>query len=171
MLEGSTTSKTTLRISLVLIWFDDSPYSIKGLGKIIDPTIVHKDQLMKISSFFNTHTHTKRYPLTWTKSDKLLSSNSPSCCLAYPTSSGYPTRILGEGVVYRITQLDHELNIAVRWQPGNTSEKTFGTSRTTDMSLGSRSILPFRARRYDQISKGLNNPNSSIEGCTEIRTR
>ena len=101
MLEGSTTSKTTLRISLVLIWLDDSPYSIKGLGKIIDPTIVHEDQLMKISSFFNTHTHTKRYPLTWTKSDKLLSSNSPSCCLAYPTSSGYPTRILGEGVVYR----------------------------------------------------------------------
>ena len=52
---GKTTSKTTLRISLVQIWFDDSPYSIKGLGKIIDPTIYHKDQSMKISSFFNTH--------------------------------------------------------------------------------------------------------------------
>ena len=59
MLEGSTTSKTTLRISLVLISFDDSPYSIKGSGKIIDPTIDHRDQSMKISSFLNTHTHKK----------------------------------------------------------------------------------------------------------------
>ena len=54
---GKTTSKTTLRTSLVLILFEDSPHSIKVLGKIIDPIIVLKDQLMKISSFFNTHTH------------------------------------------------------------------------------------------------------------------
>ena len=63
-------------------------------------------------------------------------------------------------------QHDHELNIAVREQPGNTSEKIFGKSRTTDMLLSSRTILLFKARRHDQISKGLNNPNSLIEECT-----
>ena len=52
---GKTTSKTTLRISLVLIWFDDSPYSNQRLDKIIDPAIDHEDQPIKISSFFNTH--------------------------------------------------------------------------------------------------------------------
>ena len=123
---------------------------------------------MKISSFFNTHT---RYPLEWTKSDKLSSSNSPSCCLAYPTSSGYPTQILGERVVFE-NQLDHELNIAVRWHPGDTSEKTFGESRTTDMLLSSRTIFLFRARRYDQMSKGLKeNPNSKIEECTRNKDK
>ena len=135
-------------------WFDlaIAHTYIKGLGKIIDPTIVHKDQLMKISSLFNTH---KDSPLEWTESDKLLSSNSPSCCLAYPTSSGYPTRILGEGGWFTRNQLDHELNIAVRWQPGNTSEKIYGKSRTTDMLLSSRTILLFRARQYNQQSEGL----------------
>ena len=63
-------------------------------------------------------------------------------------------------------QLDHEPNMAVRGQPGNTSEKITRTSRTTDMLLSSRTILLFRARRYDQQSKGLNNPNSLIEECT-----
>ena len=29
-------------------------------------------------------------------------------------AQGYPTQILGERVVYRINQLDHELNITVR---------------------------------------------------------
>ena len=84
-LRKRTTSKTTLRTSLVLIWFDDSPYSNQSFDKTIDPTTDHEDQSMKISSFFNIHA---RYPLKWTKSDKLLSSNSPSCCLAWPTSSG-----------------------------------------------------------------------------------
>ena len=69
-------------------------------------------------------------------------------------------------MVYRINQLDHELNITVRRQPGDTFEKIFGKSRTTDMLLSSRTILLFRAIRYDQISKGLNNPNSLIEECT-----
>ena len=166
MLEGSTTNKTTLRASLVLIWFDDSPHSNQRIDKTIGPATDHRDQSMKISSFFNTHTHTKRYPLTSTKSDKLLSSNSPSCGLAYPTSSGYPTRILGERVVYRINQLDHELNITVRRQPGDTFEKIFGKSRTTDMLLSSRTILLFRARWYDQMSEDLTSPNSSIKECT-----
>ena len=34
------------------------------------------------------------------------------------------------------------------------------------MLLSSRTIFLFRARRYDQISKGLNSPNSLIEKCT-----
>ena len=56
---GSTTSKTTFRISLVLTWFDDSPHSNQGLDKTIDSTADHRDQSMKISSFFNTHTHSR----------------------------------------------------------------------------------------------------------------
>ena len=58
-------------------------------------------------------------------------------------------------MVYRINQLDHELNITVRRQPGDTFEKIFGKSRTTDMLLSSRTILLFMARRYDQIRKVL----------------
>ena len=164
MLEGSTTSKTTLRTSLVLIWLDDSPYSSQSFDKAIDPTTDHEDQLMEISSFFNTHT--KRYPLTWTKSDKLLSSNSPSCCLAQPTSSGISNTDSWRMGGLEGNQHDHKLNIAVMWQPDNTSEKIFGTSRTTDMLLSSRTILLFRARRYDQISKVWHYPNSLIEMCT-----
>ena len=57
-----TTSKTTLLILLVLIWFDDSSYSNQRLDKIIGPATDHRDQSMKISSFFNTHT-TQGYPL------------------------------------------------------------------------------------------------------------
>ena len=55
MLGGSTTNKTTLRASLVLIWFDDSPHSNQRIGKTIGPATDHRDQSMKISSFFNTH--------------------------------------------------------------------------------------------------------------------
>ena len=55
MLEGSTTNKTTLRASLVLICFDDSPHSNQRIDKTIGPATDHKDQSMKISSFFNTH--------------------------------------------------------------------------------------------------------------------
>ena len=134
MLEETTTSKTTLRTLLVLIWFEDSPHSNQSFDKTTDPTTDHEDQSMRISSFFNTHT---RYPLKWTKSDKLLSSNSPSCCLAYPTSSGISNTDFWERGWFTRNQLDHELNIAVRWQPGNTSEKIFGKSRTTDMLLSS----------------------------------
>ena len=52
---GKTTSKTTLRISLVLIWFDDSPHSNQRIDKTIGPATDHRDHSMKISSFFNTH--------------------------------------------------------------------------------------------------------------------
>ena len=86
MLEGSTTSKTTLWTSLVLIWFDDSPYSNQSLVKMIGPLIDHEDQSMKKSSFYNTQHKISHWK--WTKLDKFLSSNSPSCCLAWPTSSG-----------------------------------------------------------------------------------
>ena len=89
----------------------------------------------------HTHTHTKRYPLTWTKSDKLLSSNSPSCCLAQPTSSGISNTDSWRRGDLEENQHDHELNIAVRWQPCNTSEKIFGTSRTTDMLLSLRTTF------------------------------
>ena len=164
MLEESTTSKTTLRTSLVLIWFDNSPYSNQSLVKMIGPLIDHEDQSMKKSSFYNTQHKISLWK--WTKLDKFLSSNSPSCCLAWPTSSGVSNTDSWRMGGLEENQHDHELNIAVRWQPGNTSEKIFGTSRTTDMLLSSRTILLFRARRYDQISKGLNNPNSLIEECT-----
>ena len=55
MLEGSTTNKTTLRASLVLICFDDSPHSNQRIDKTIGPATDHEDQPIKISSFFNTH--------------------------------------------------------------------------------------------------------------------
>ena len=68
-------------------WFDLTiAHTQIKVDKTIGPVTDYRDQSMKISSFFNTHT--KRYPLSWTKSDKLPSSNSPSWCLAYPTSSG-----------------------------------------------------------------------------------
>ena len=154
MLEGSTTSKTTLRASLVLIWFDDSPHSNQRIDKTIGPATDHRDQSMKISSFFNTHY--TRISL-WNE----LSQTSfylPTLQIVVwlnQLAQGYPTWILGERVVYRINQLDHELNITVRWQPGDTFEKIFGKSRTTDMLLRSRTILLFRARRYDQMSEDL----------------
>ena len=155
MLEGSTTSKTTLQLSLVLIWFDASPCANQRLDKTIAPTIDHEDQSMKIPSFFNKHTNGRISLWSWTKRDKLSSSNSPSCCLAQPTSSGVSNtdcwRLGGLGE----DQHDHELNIRVRGQPGNTSEKIFGKSRTTGMLLSSRTILLLRARWYDQKSEGL----------------
>ena len=134
---STTASKTTLRTSLVLIWLDDSPYSSQSFDKTINPTTDHEDQLVKISSFFNTHT---RYPLKWTKSDKLLSSNSPSCCSVYQLAQGIQHRFLEKGW-FMENQLDHKPNIAVRWQPGNTSERIIEKSRTTDMLLSSRTIL------------------------------
>ena len=60
-------------------------------------------------------------------------------------------------------QHDHELNIAIRWQPGDTSEKIFGKSRTIDMLLSLRTILLFRAWRYNQTSKDWHYPNSLID--------
>ena len=59
--QGTTMSKTTLQISLVLTWFDDGPHSNQGLGKTIGSTTDHEDQSMKKSSFYNKHTNT-RYP-------------------------------------------------------------------------------------------------------------
>ena len=58
---GKSMSKTTLRTLLVLIWFDDGPHSNQRIDKTIGPATDHEDQLVKISSFFNTHT-TQRYP-------------------------------------------------------------------------------------------------------------
>ena len=151
MLEGSTTGKTTLRTSLVLIWLDDGPYSSQSFDKAIDPTTEHEDQLMEISSFFNTHTHTKRYPLTWTKSDKLYLPTLQVVVWLNQLAQGIQHGFLEKGWFTGINQLDHELNIAVRWQPGNTYEKIFGKLRTTVMLLSSRTILLLRARRHDQM--------------------
>ena len=58
---GKSTSKTTLRTSLVLIWFEDSPNSNQSFGKAISPTTDHEDQSMKILPFSNKHT--QGYPL------------------------------------------------------------------------------------------------------------
>ena len=83
---------------------------------------------MKISSFFNTHTHTRISLWNELSQIKLLSSNSPSYCLAYPTSSrvSYTDPWRKGGLMEN--QLDHELNITVRGQPGDTSEKIIGKS-------------------------------------------
>ena len=165
MLEESTTSKTTLRISLVLSWFDDGPHSNQGLGKAIGSTTDHEDQSMKKSSFYNKHTNT-RYPLTWTKSEKTLSSNSPSCYLAWPTSSGVSNTDSWRKSGLLENQLDHELNISVRARPGDTSVKISGKSWTTKMLLSSGAI--FLSRKDDMIKRvrDWHNPNSLIEKCT-----
>ena len=68
---------------------------------------------MKISSFFNTHY--TRISL-WNELSQ-ASFYLPTLQVVVQLSQlaqGYPTQILGERVVYRINQLDHELNIAVR---------------------------------------------------------
>ena len=108
---------------------------------------------MKISSFFNTHIQNIPYNELYRTSFYLptLQVDAQLNQLA----QGYPTRILGEGVVYKKNQLNHELNITVRGQPGDTFEKIFGKSRTTDMLLNSRTFLLFWARRWDQESDGL----------------
>ena len=100
MLEESTTSKTTLQISLVLIWFDDSPHSNQRIDKTIDPATDHRDQSMKISSFFNTHY--TRISL-WNELSQ-ASFYLPTLQVVVELNQlaqGYPTRILGELVVYR----------------------------------------------------------------------
>ena len=134
-------------------WFDlrIAHTQIKVFGKTIDPTTDHEDQSMGISSFFNTYT---RYPLTWAKSDKLLSSNSPSCCLAYPTSSGYPTRILGERVVYKKptwSRTQHSGQVTTWWYFRKDIRKITNHQYVTKLENN----LAFETRRYDQKSEGL----------------
>ena len=84
---------------------------IKGWIKMIGPLTDHEVQSMKISTFFNIHT---RYPLKWTKSDKLSSSNSPTYCLAYWTSSRVSNTESWRMGGLEENQHDQELNIAVR---------------------------------------------------------
>ena len=86
---------------------------VKVLTRQIDPRTDHEDQSMKISSFFNTHTP-KDIPLIEPGQIKLLSSNSPSYCLAYPTSSGVSNTDSWRMGGLEENQHDHELNIAVR---------------------------------------------------------
>ena len=98
MLEGSTTRKTTLRTSLVLTWFDDSPHSNQRIDKTIGPATDHKDQSMKISSFFNTHY--TRISL-WNELSQ-ASFYLPTLQVVVwlnQLAQGYPTQILGERVV------------------------------------------------------------------------
>ena len=163
MLEGSTTNKTTLRTLLLLIWFENSPHSNQRLDKMIGPLTDHEGQSMKIPSFFNTHT---RYPLKWIKSNKLSSSNSPSCCLAWPTSSGVSHTDSWRMGGLEENQHDHKLNIAVRWRPGDTSEKINRKLRTTDMLLSLRAILLSRQDDMIKWVRDWHNPNSLIEECT-----
>ena len=100
---------------------------------------------MKISSFFNTH-YTRISLWNELSQESFYLPILQVVVQLSQLAQGYPTHILGERVVYRINQLDHELNIAVRKQPGDTSKKIFGKSRTTGMLLSSRTILLFRAR-------------------------
>ena len=80
---------------------------------MIDPAIDHEDQSMKISSFFNTHY--TRISL-WNELSQ-ASFYLPTLQVVVQLNQlaqNYLTQILGERVVYRINQLDHELNITVR---------------------------------------------------------
>ena len=77
---------------------------IKGLGKIIDPTIDHEDQPIKISSFFNTHTK----EITLRDERGRASFYLPTLQVVVQLiqlAQGYPTHILGEWVVWRKTNM------------------------------------------------------------------
>src|SRR3954470_22548926 len=96
---------------------------------------------MKILSFFNTDT---RYPLGMSVVGQAFIFQLSKLLLSLTNQlRDIQHRFLGNGWFTR-NQLDHELNITVRGQPGNTSEKIFGKSRTTDMLLSSRTTLLFR---------------------------
>ena len=92
-------SKTTLRTSLVLIWLDDSPYSSQSFDKTIDPTTDHEDQSMKISSFFNTH-YTRISLWNELSQTSFYLPTLQVVVKLNQLAQGYPTQILGEGVVY-----------------------------------------------------------------------
>ena len=161
MLEGSTTSKTTLRTSLVLTWFEDSPHSNQSFDKTIGSTTDHGDQTIKMSSIFNTHTHThsQGYPLAWTKSNKLPSSNSPSCCLAQPTSSGVSDTDSWRRVVYKNptrSRAQHNSQGTTWWYFREDIQK----SKNYRYVIKLTNNLTFQARWCDQISKDWHNPNS-----------
>ena len=96
---GKSMSKTTLRTSLLLTWFEDSPYSNQSFGKTISPTTDHEDQSMKISSFFNTHT--KDIPWHELSQTSFYLPTLQVVVWLNQLAQGYPTRIPGERVVYR----------------------------------------------------------------------
>ena len=147
MLEGSTTSKTTLWTSLVLIWLDDSPYSNQSLNMRIGPTTDHRDQSMKISSIFNTH---KKISL----SDKLsqISFYLPTLqvvVLLNQLAQGYPARILGEGVVYKRptwSRTQHSGQVATWWHfredIRNITNHRYVTKLENDLAFQSKTIWP-----------------------------
>ena len=68
---------------------------------------------MKISSFFNTH-YTRISLWNELSQTSFYLPTLQVVAWLNKLAQGSPTQILGERVVYRINQLDHELNIAVR---------------------------------------------------------
>ena len=77
---------------------------IKGWIKMIGPLTDHRDQSMKISSFFNTHY--TRISL-WNELSQ-ASFYLPTLQVVVQLNQlaqGYPTQILGESVVYKKTNL------------------------------------------------------------------
>ena len=124
---------------------------IKGWIKMIGPLTDHEVQSMKISTFFNTYKTSLIMNYIGQASIFQLSKLMHSLTNQL---RDIQHRFLEKGW-FTTNQLDHELNIMVRDQPGDTSEKIFRKSRTTGMLLSSRTILLFRARRYDEQSKDL----------------
>ena len=79
---------------------------------------------MKISSFFNTH-YTRISLWNELSQARFYLPTLQVVVLLNQLAQGYLTPILERGWFTR-NQLDHELNITVREQHGNTSEKIFG---------------------------------------------
>ena len=161
---GKFTSKTTLRTSLDLIWFEDSPYSNQSFSKTIAPITGLEDQSMKIPSFFNTHTKTT----LWDELSR-TSFYLPTLQVVVwinQLAQGYPTQILGEGVVYRDkptwSRTQHSGQVTTWWYFQGNIQKITNHRYVTKLENN----LAFQARRYDQISKDWHYPNSLIGECT-----
>ena len=153
MLGGSTTNKTTLRASLVLIWFDDSPHSNQRIDKTIGPATDHRDQSMKISSFFNTH-YTRISLWNELSQTSFYLPTLQVVVQLNQLAQGYLTPILGKKVVHKKptwSRAQHNGQVTTWWYFREDIQK----SRTTGMLLSSRTILLLRARRYDQMSEDL----------------
>ena len=161
MLEGSTTSKTTLWTSLVLIWLDDSPYSNQSLDMRIGPTTDHTDQSMKISSIFNTRKYIPWNELSWQafifQLSKLLFSLTNQL------------RVIQHGFLekgwFTRNQLVHELNISSGTTWWYFQEDIWKITIHRHV-IKIENNLAFQARWYDRISKDGHYPNSLIEKCT-----
>ena len=79
---------------------NDSPYSNQRIDKAIGPATDHRDQPMKISSFFNTH-YTRISLWNELSQTSFYLPTLQVVVQLNQLAQGYLTPILGERVVYK----------------------------------------------------------------------